>query len=173
MERQGKLGLASAYIDGYKWGLARDYDAFIGMDADFSHDPSYLPTILEGLERYDIVIGSRNVGGGRVEGWAWYRVFLSKGGSLYARTILGCPIRDLTGGYNGWTRKALETIGLDSIISTGYSFLLEMKHRAYRKGVSFKEFPIVFKDRMRGASKMSMAIFFESLTIVWKIRRSR
>ena len=127
--------------------------------------------MLKELDSHDVVIGSRNIKGGAVEGWSALRNFISKGGSLYSRMVLSCPIRDLTGGFNMWTRKALDRIGLDSIISKGYSFQIEMKYRAYKAGCSIKEIPIVFPDRQRGKSKMDKGIFTEALKAVWKIRK--
>jgi len=170
--REDKRGFASAYIDGFYWGLKRDYDCFLEMDADFSHDPKYITAMLEKIKTYDFVIGSRNVKGGRVEGWPFWRHILSKGGSFYSRFILGCPIKDLTGGFNMWRKETIEGIGLDTLISKGYSFLLEKKYRAYKKGYKYAETPILFKDRALGKSKMSKNIFFEALANVWKIRFS-
>ena len=170
LERAGKGGLATAYIDGFRWGLARAYTHFLEMDADFSHDPRHLPEIFAAGREYDVVIGSRNIPGGAVVGWSALRNFISKGGSLYSRLILWCPIRDLTGGFNLWSRRALDTIDLGKIVSRGYSFQLEMKYRAYRKGLAIREVPITFPDRTRGKSKMSRRIFIEALLKVWSLR---
>jgi dolichol-phosphate mannosyltransferase len=170
--RKGKEGFASAYIDGFIWGIEKKYDYFLEMDADFSHDPKYIMTMLKEIKNYDFVVGSRNAGG-RVEGWPFWRHILSKGGSFYSRLILACPIKDLTGGFNLWRRETIEGIELDKIISRGYSFLLEKKYRAYKKGYKYIEIPIVFKDREFGNSKMSKKIFFEAFINVWKIRLSR
>ncbi len=170
LHRPAKSGLATAYLQGFAWGLEREYTHFLEMDADFSHDPKYLPAIFEAGEVHEVVIGSRNIPGGSTAGWSWKRNLISKGGSLYARLILWCPIRDLTGGFNLWSRHALEAIKLDSIISRGYSFQLEMKYIAYRRGLSFKEIPILFTDRKYGQSKMSGSIFREALINVWKLR---
>ena len=172
LERSGKQGLGTAYLSAFDWGLSRSYDVFLGMDADFSHDPSYIPTMLKEIETHDVVIGSRNVPGGGVEGWGWLRNFISKGGSRYARTVLGCPVEDLTGGYNMWTKSALEKIDLSSVISRGFSFQVEMKFRAYTRGCRIKEIPIIFVDRKLGKSKMSKKIFMEALVNVWKIRKA-
>ena len=168
--RVNKRGFASAYIDGFAWGIERNYDYFLEMDADFSHDPKYIMTMLENILQYDFIIGSRNIKGGVVEGWPVWRHILSKGGSLYSRLILWCPINDLTGGYNMWRRETIMGIELEKMISKGYSFLLEKKYRAYKKGYKYLEIPILFKDRVFGNSKMSKKIFFEALMNVWKIK---
>jgi dolichol-phosphate mannosyltransferase len=170
LERPAKSGLASAYLEGFAWGLARDFDYFMEMDADSSHRPIHLHQMLDIAEDYDFVIGSRNIPGGAVVGWSGVRNFISKGGSLYSRLVLHCPIRDLTGGFNLWSRHALETIGLDNIISRGYLFQIEMKYRAYRKGLTWTEVPIIFHERALGKSKMSKRIFFEALLKIWKLR---
>ncbi|MBE7708434.1 MAG: polyprenol monophosphomannose synthase [Cyanobacteria bacterium SIG27] len=170
LQRGGKYGLASAYIDGFKYGADLGYKAFIQMDADFSHNPDYLPLMLEKIQENDVVIGSRNVKGGKVIGWNLLRYLVSKGGSLYSRIILKCPIMDLTGGFNAWRLDILNKIGLNNIISKGYSFQIEMKYRAYVLGAQIAEFPIVFEDRKFGKSKMNKRIFFEALLNVIKIR---
>lgn len=170
LRREGKGGLASAYIAGFRWGMARGFDAFLEMDADFSHKPEYLPEMFAKIAEYDVVIGSRNVSGGGVENWSLLRKLISRGGSLYARTLLHCPVADLTGGFNMWRKSALEAIDLDSIISRGYSFQVEMKYRAYRHGCRIVEFPILFPDRKAGTSKMSGAIFREALRNIWRLR---
>ena len=171
LERTGKQGLAGAYIAGFSWGIqGGGFDVLCEMDADFSHKPEYLPKLYDAILTHDVAIGSRNVAGGSVEGWSCVRNFISKGGSLYARAILGCPIKDLTGGFNMWRRSALEKIGLDSIISKGYAFQIEMKYRAYRSGCSVQEIPIVFPDRTAGVSKMSGGIFFEAVRAVFRIK---
>jgi dolichol-phosphate mannosyltransferase len=171
MHRAGKLGLATAYIQAFEKGMAEGYDRFFQMDADGSHDVKYLPDMVRALDDgADLVIGSRNIPGGGVEGWGPGRHFISKGGSFYARTILGLEIRDVTAGYNGFTRKALETIDLATIESNGYSFQIEMKFRAIRRGLRVKEVPIVFVDRTVGKSKMSRKIFVEAMGKVWSLR---
>jgi putative flippase GtrA len=141
------------------------------MDADFSHDPKYIPEMIREIQTHDVVVGSRYVKDGGVEGWSILRKCISKGGSLYSHVILGCPINDLTGGFNMWTKTALEKINLQKIISKGYSFQIEMKYRAYTAGCSVKEIPIVFADRKRGQSKMSKKIFLEALVNIWKIKK--
>jgi dolichol-phosphate mannosyltransferase len=171
MHRAGKLGLGTAYVDAFTRGLADGYDRFFEMDADLSHDVRYLPDFVAALdEGYDLVIGSRNIPGGSVEGWGVGRHVISKGGSLYSRTILGLPVRDLTSGYRAFTRRALEAIGLEHVHSNGYSFQIEMAYRAVRRGMRVKEVPIVFVDRTLGRSKMSRRIFAEAVVMVWKLR---
>ncbi len=171
IHRPGKLGLGTAYVDAFRWGLARGYDRFFEMDADLSHDPNDLPKMVRALDDgADIVIGSRNVRGGGVEGWGPGRNVLSKGGSLYARTVLGLHVRDLTAGYKGFTRRALEAIGLEHIRSNGYSFQIEMTYRAHLRGMKIVEVPVVFVDRRVGHSKMNRRIFMEAVSVVWKLR---
>lgn len=170
IERNGKLGLGTAYIEGFKWGLKNGYDYLIEMDADFSHDPVYLLDMIDFSSKYDFVIGSRYVKGGGVEGWGFLRKFISNGGSLYSRIILNCPIKDFTGGFNLWSKTVLKSINLDNIFSNGYSFQIELKYRSFKKGFKFYEFPIVFKDRTFGKSKMSKKIFIEAVFNVWKFR---
>lgn len=173
LHRRGKLGLGTAYIDAFKLGLAADYTSFFEMDADLSHDPKYLPDFFRALESgADIVIGSRNVAGGGVEGWGLGRHVLSKGGSLYSRAILGIGVRDLTSGYKAFSRRALEIIDLGAVHSNGYSFQIEMTYRALRAGLRVEEVPIVFVDRRVGQSKMSRRVFAEAVGMVWKLRLS-
>lgn len=170
LKRSAKMGLASAYIDGFKFGFEKGFSEFIQMDADFSHNPKYLTLMFENLKENDVVIASRNIKGGSTVGWSLLRTLISKGGSLYSRVVLGCNIKDLTGGFNGWKREILEKINLDKIISKGYSFQIEMKYKAHKNKAKIVEFPIVFVDRKFGQSKMSKAIFFEALLNVIKIR---
>jgi dolichol-phosphate mannosyltransferase len=174
MHRAGKLGLGTAYIEGFQWGLARDYEYLFEMDADGSHDPQYLPTMLSLAEDgADLVVGSRYVPGGGTANWGLGRKIISRGGGLYARTILGVDVRDLTAGFICWRRAALEAIDLATITSNGYSFQIEMKYRALRRGLRLVETPIVFVDRRVGQSKMSRAIFLEALLKVWSLRFKR
>jgi dolichol-phosphate mannosyltransferase len=170
LNRPGKQGLAAAYLAAFEWGLAEGCDVFLEMDADFSHNPAYIPAMLGEIQARDVVIGSRNIKGGGVEGWTFFRNAISKGGSFYSRAVLGCPIKDLTGGFNMWTKAALEKIGLGNIISKGYLFQAEMKYRAYIAGCPIKEIPIIFSDRKRGVSKMSRKIIIEALINIWKIK---
>lgn len=174
MHRAGKLGLGTAYIEGFQWGLARDYDYLFEMDADGSHDPKYLPTMLALAEDgADVVVGSRYVPGGGTANWGLGRRIISRGGGLYARTVLGVDVRDLTAGFICWRRSALEAIDLQTITSNGYSFQIEMKYRALQRGLRLVETPIVFEDRRVGQSKMSRAIFVEALLKVWALRLGR
>jgi len=170
LHRPGKQGLGRAYIDGFKWALQRDYKYIFEMDADFSHQPRYLPDFLREIKSADVVLGSRWVAGGGVENWSLSRKFISRGGSLYARTILGLGVKDLTGGFKCFRREVLQAIDLDSIQAAGYGFQIEMTFRCARKGFKIKETPIVFPDRKRGKSKMSKKIMIEALGMVWKLR---
>lgn len=169
--RAGKLGLGTAYLEGFRWALGEGYDIIFEMDADLSHDAAYLPSFCQELERgADLVIGSRNVPGGGVTGWGFLRHFISKGGSLYSRTILGLPIRDLTSGYKAFRAEVLRELDLDAIRSTGYSFQIELTYRAALLGFRIKEVPIHFVDRKVGHSKMSSGIFGEAVGMIWKLR---
>ncbi len=171
MHRPGKLGLGTAYVQAFERGLGEGYRQFFEMDADLSHDPNYLPDFFRAFERgADVVVGSRNVPGGGVEGWGLGRHVLSKGGSIYSRLILGVGVRDLTTGYKAFSRHALELIDLPSIRSNGYSFQIETTFRALRKGLRIEEVPIVFVDRRAGESKMNRRIFAEAVVMVWKLR---
>ena len=171
LHRSGPRGLGRAYVDGFRWGLARDFAIFFEMDADLSHDPAHLPALLAAFDRgADVVVGSRNVPGGQVRGWGPGRHLLSRGGSLYSRGILGLPLRDLTTGYKGYTRRALRALEIDSLRSDGYAFQIETTHRAVRRGLVVEEIPIVFVDRRAGRSKMSRSIFLEAIFFVWKLR---
>lgn len=170
LSRAGKLGLGTAYIAGFKYALEHDFEYIFEMDADFSHDPCYLPDFLDAIKGADLVLGSRYVPGGGVENWPFYRKMISIGGSLYSRTLLSVPYRDLTGGFKCFKRSTLEAIALDDVHSEGYSFQIEMTYRVHKKGLKIKEIPIVFKDRLEGKSKMSWTIFFEAIIRVWHIR---
>lgn len=168
IHRKGKLGLGTAYIEGFKWGLQNGFDIFISQDADFSHNPIYIKDMLNLIEKgNDLVIGSRYVKGGSVVNWGLIRRFISKGGSLYSRIFLFTNIKDLTGGYNCYTRKSLEKINLDTIISNGYCFQIEMKFRNVLAKLNIKETPIIFEDRRVGKSKMSKKIFIEAMINVF------
>ena len=171
MHRAGKLGLGTAYIQAFRKGIDEGYERFFEMDADLSHNPKYLPEFVSALDNgADVVIGSRNIPGGGVEGWGPGRHVISKGGSLYARTILGIKVRDLTSGYKAFSRRALEAIDFESVRSAGYSFQIEMTYRAYLRGMNIKEVPIIFVDRTLGKSKMSRKIFVEAMGVIWKLR---
>lgn len=164
--RPGKRGLGTAYLDGFRWGLARGYEALVQMDADFSHDPERVPALLRALEQSDLAIGSRYARGGGTRNWGLGRRILSRGGSFYARILLGLPVRDVTGGFKAWRAETLRRLGLDFVRSNGYCFQVEMTHRAFRSGARISEVPIVFEDRRVGQSKMSGAIFIEA---VWRV----
>jgi dolichol-phosphate mannosyltransferase len=163
LHRAAKQGLGRAYLDAFDWALERDYSRVVEFDADFSHDPAYLPEMIERLERADVVVGSRRVRGGGVENWPAFRRLISWMGSVYARLVLGVGIRDLTGGFNGFNRDALERIGLEEIRSSGYAFQIELKHRAVLAGLGVEEMPIVFRDREEGISKMNGGIMAEAM----------
>ncbi len=170
LHRAGKEGLGKAYLAGFKWALERDYTHVFEMDADFSHDPATLPRFLEAAEHADVVLGSRWVEGGGTVGWPLRRQLLSKGGSLYARTVLGVDIRDLTGGFKCFHRRVLAAMDLDAVQTRGYGFQIELTWRALRQGFKVVEIPIRFADRVAGQSKMSMRIMSEAFTMVWKLR---
>ncbi len=170
LEREGKLGLGTAYIAGFRWALRRDYTHIFEMDADFSHHPAALPRMLQASRQADLVIGSRYVPGGRTVNWSPVRKLISRGGSLYARTILGLPVRDLTGGFKCFRRHVLESIDLDTIESTGYAFQIELTYRAAMSRFRIVEIPITFAERLHGTSKMSSTIFFEAMYRVAQLR---
>lgn len=171
LARAGKMGLGSAYIAGFRRALAEGAAYIFEMDADFSHDPSYLPQLLEAAERhYDLVLGSRYVKGGGTTDWGLVRQLISRGGNLYAGLILGIPIADSTAGFRCYRRVVLETLNLDAIRSNGYAFQIEMVYRTIRAGFRVGEIPIIFPDRRVGQSKMSRRIVFEALINVWLLR---
>lgn len=170
LHRTSKDGLGRAYLAGFAWALDRDYSKILEMDADFSHQPRYLPAIIDGLDQHDVVVGSRYVAGGGTEDWGLARRMLSRGGGLYARTILGMETRDLTAGFVGWCREVLEGLDLSGIEASGYVFQIEMKYRAHQAGFTIHETPITFPDRKAGESKMTADIALEAVTRVWKIR---
>ncbi len=170
LARPGKQGLGKAYLAGFNWGLEQPYTHFVEMDADFSHRPVDLRRIIARGQNQDVVVGSRYVPGGQVVNWGLLRKIISQGGSLYSRLILGYPLRDWTGGFNLWSRRALTSIDLKAIRSEGYSFQIEMKYRALRAGIEVVEEPITFEDRRIGHSKMSSRIVIEAFYRVWSIR---
>lgn len=171
LHREKKQGLGRAYLHAFRWALEHGYQYIIEMDADFSHDPRYLPGLLDtAMGGADIALGSRYVEGGGTVNWGVGRQLISQGGSLYARTILGVKIRDLTGGFKCFNRRVLEAIDLDAVQSSGYAFQIELTYRALKKGFTVKEIPIVFEDRRVGQSKMSKKIFAEAVRMVWKLR---
>jgi dolichol-phosphate mannosyltransferase len=174
LHREKKEGLGRAYVAGFNWGLARDYDVLFEMDCDFSHDPAHLSQFMLEIENgADLVLGSRNIKGGGTRNWSLLRQVISKGGSLYAQTILFVPYRDLTSGFKAFRRKVLESLDLDSIGSNGYSFQIEVTYRAHQLGFKIKETPIIFVDRRVGQSKMHGRIVAEAMAVVWKIRFSK
>lgn len=172
LHRKGKEGLGKAYLAGFRWALERDYDLVLEMDADFSHHPRYLPAMLAAADRADLVLGSRYVSGGGTVNWSPVRKAISRGGSLYARLLLGVDVRDLTGGFKCFRREVLEAIELDTVECSGYAFQIELTYRAHRRGFRITEIPIVFEDRRVGASKMSRRIVLEAIGKVWSIRAS-
>lgn len=170
MHRAGKLGLGTAYIAGFKYAIEHGYDAAFEMDADFSHNPQYLPDFLQKIRNAHLVIGSRYISGGGTPDWSLLRRFISGGGNIYTRILLGSKIHDWTAGFRCYRREALEAIDLDSVRSQGYAFQVEMAYRVLRKGFRVEETPIVFKDRRVGTSKMSRKIFIEGFTYVLHAR---
>ncbi|MEO8288883.1 MAG: polyprenol monophosphomannose synthase [Chloroflexota bacterium] len=174
LHRAKKEGLGRAYTDGFKWGLAHNYDVLFEMDADFSHNPAHLAQFMREIENgADLVLGSRNIKGGGTRNWSILRQLISKGGSLYAQTILFSPYRDLTSGFKAFRREVLESLDLDKIRSNGYSFQIEVTHRAHQMGYKIKETPIIFYDRKVGTSKMNTRIVLEAMAVVWRIRLSK
>ncbi len=173
LHRAGKEGLGRAYLHGFRWALDHPhrFTHVLQMDADGSHDACFLPDLLTACDRgADLALGSRWVPGGGVVNWGLHRKLISRGGSFYARTILGVPIRDLTGGFKCFTRRVLETLPLDRIRAVGYGFQIEVTYRVLQLGFVVVEVPIVFPDRVRGTSKMSARIFAEGLVSVWRLR---
>lgn len=174
LHRAAKEGLGRAYLAGFEWALARDYAYVFEMDADLSHPAEALPRMIEAAQAgADLVLGSRWVAGGGVVGWPLKRKILSRGGSLYARLILGAPVRDLTGGFKCFKRETLLALDLDQVETVGYGFQIELTWRALRKKLRVVEVPITFVDRVAGQSKMSASIFTEALFLVWRLRFSR
>ena len=181
LKRTQKEGLRKAYIAGFQWGLKRNYDVLIQMDADFSHQPHELPLLLDAIKNgADVAIGSRYINGVRVLGWDMRRLIISIGGNLYAFFLTRVPIMDLTGGFNAWKREVLEKIEFKNIKSEGYAFQIELKFLAYYKGFKLQEVPIVFRERSNGETKMSKKIVREAVfkcmhlglkVLWWKIRR--
>jgi dolichol-phosphate mannosyltransferase len=171
LHRPTKQGLGRAYLDGFRWALARDYDYVLEMDCDFSHDPAAIPSLLAAAEAgADLVLGSRYCEGGRVENWGRARRLISSAGCLYARTLLGVGVRDLTGGFKCFRRAVLEAIELDAVDAQGYQFQIEMTYRAILLGFIVQEVPITFADRVAGGSKMSRSIVYEAMRRVPLLR---
>lgn len=170
LHRTEKAGLGQAYIAGFGWALEHDYERIVEMDADFSHQPKYLPEMIGQLDNFDVCVGSRYVAGGGTEDWGLLRKVISRGGGLYSRTILGIDVQDLTAGFVAWRAEVLESLDLSDVEASGYVFQIEMKYRAHKKGYRIVEIPIVFPDRIAGESKMTPDIAAEALWRVWKIR---
>lgn len=170
MKRPGKMGLGTAYCDGFKYCLDNGFDAIFEMDADFSHDPKELPNFLKELENYDLVLGSRYIKGVNVVNWPLSRLLLSYGANLYTQIITGLPVKDATGGFKCFRADILKKIDLNKIHSNGYGFQIEMTYRLWKKGAKIKEIPIIFIDRMNGVSKMNKKIIYEAIFLVWKLK---
>lgn len=171
VHRKGKQGLGRAYLAGFRHGLSRGYGILFEMDADFSHPPESLPKLIAALDDADVALGSRYVDGRvTVVNWPMSRLLISYFGSLYARVITGMPVRDATGGFNGWRRHVLERVGLDRVRSNGYAFQIELKYRAWRAGFRLREVPILFTERDTVESKMSKRILREAVWRVWSLR---
>jgi dolichol-phosphate mannosyltransferase len=164
LHRSGKLGLGTAYREGFAWGRAGGYDVLCEMDADLSHDPADLPRLITALEGADVVVGSRYTAGGGTVGWPWHRHALSVAGSLYVRILTGCPVRDATAGFRAYSASVIDKIDVpDAIHSEGYAFQIEVLLRAWNAGFRVVEVPITFTERVEGVSKMSRRIVFEAL----------
>ncbi|UCG60925.1 MAG: polyprenol monophosphomannose synthase [Candidatus Zixiibacteriota bacterium] len=170
MHRSQKDGLGKAYIAGFHWAIEQEYDFVFEMDADFSHGPEYIKDFLREIQNYDLVLGSRYISGVNVINWPMSRLLLSYFANVYTRIITGLPVRDATGGFKCFRRKVLETIDLDAVNSSGYSFQIEMSMRAWKKGFKIHEIPIIFVDRIAGSSKMSKKIMREAIWMVWWLR---
>lgn len=169
-ERPGKMGLGSAYVQGFRKALELGADYVMEMDADYSHDPKYLPDFLRLIEAADVVIGSRYLHGVNVINWPISRLILSYGANKYTRIVTGMPILDATGGFKCFRREVLEAIAFESAKSDGYSFQIELNFRCWKKGFRIREIPIVFVDRHSGSSKMSKRIIWEAVWMVWRLR---
>lgn len=170
IERPKKMGLGSAYVQGFKYALNNDYDYVLEMDADFSHNPADIPRLLEAAKKYDVVIGSRYCQGVNIINWPFRRLLISYFASKYVRIITGMPIKDPTSGFKCFRRRVLEAIDLNSILSDGYAFQIEMNFRAWVKGFTIYEIPIVFTERRDGVSKMSRQIVWEAAWMVWRLQ---
>jgi dolichol-phosphate mannosyltransferase len=168
LHRPSKMGLGTAYIQGFEWALQRDYQYVLQMDCDFSHHPRYLPTHLEKIATADVVIGSRYVPGGGTVNWGWLRQFISAGGNLFARTLLRLDIRDCTGGFRCYRREVIQEIPWDQVCLKGYGFLIGTIYQVQHLGYTITEFPIIFEDRRTGQSKMSFRIMVEAFFYVMR-----
>lgn len=170
LEREGKLGLGTAYITGFQYALDNDFEIVVQMDADMSHDPNDVPRLIEALGESDVVIGSRYCDGVSVVRWPIRRLILSYGANLYSRIVTGLPVKDATGGFKCWRRDALESLDFEDVRSQGYSFQIEMTFRAWLKGFRIQEISIIFIDRTIGESKMNKSIMFEAVFMVWRLK---
>ncbi len=170
LHRKTNRGLGPSYIDGFLWAIEKEYDTIFEMDADFSHQPKYLPTFLEKIQSYDIVLGCRYIEDGGVEGWATHRQWLSILGNQYAKGLLNMKLQDMTGGFKCFRRSALEKLPLHEIRSTGYIFQVEVTQLSHLMGLSIMEIPIVFLEREEGVSKMSWEICWEAMVGMWRLR---
>lgn len=173
LHRPEKMGLGSAYVQGFKHALGMPVDLIIQMDADFSHDPDVIPDLVAGAADHDVIVGSRYITGANVVNWPLRRLFLSYFANVYTHIITGLPLRDSTGGFKCFRRNVLESIDLDAIRSDGYSFQIEVNFRCWRKGFTLREIPIIFVDRHSGTSKMSRRIVWEATWMVWRLRLDR
>lgn len=170
LERQGKLGLGTAYIKGFRWALENNFEAVITMDCDFSHEPEAIPSFTEKMGDYDLAVGSRYIGGIRIMNWPMQRLLLSYFASIYAKIITGIPFSDSTGGFNCYSAKALRSLNLDKVFSIGYAFQIELKYKVWSQGLPCLEVPITFYERTNGKSKMSKKIVLEAVINVFRLR---
>lgn len=170
IQREGKLGLGTAYVEGFKFAIEKSFDYIFEMDADLSHDPAEIPKFLKKAEHYDLVIGSRYITGVNVINWPLSRLLLSLGANWYTRVITGMPIRDCTSGFKCFRRGVLESIDLENIHSDGYSFQIEINYKVWKKNYKICEIPIIFVDREKGNSKMSRKVMREAAWMVWRLR---
>jgi len=170
IEREGKMGLGTAYLAGFKYAIEKGYDYIMEMDADFSHNPEEIPNFLKYIQEYDVVLGSRYIKGVNVVNWPLKRLLLSYFANLYTRIITGMDVKDATGGFKCFRATALSKINFDEVKSNGYSFQIEMTYRLWKKGAKVKEIPIIFVDRLEGESKMSKKIVYEAIFMVWKLK---
>jgi dolichol-phosphate mannosyltransferase len=170
LQRPGKMGLGSAYRDGFRYALEHGAEYIFEMDADFSHDPDAIGEFLKEAEHYDVVLGSRYLHGVTVVNWPLSRLILSYSANVYSRIVTGLPLRDATGGFKCFRRRALESVRLDLVKSDGYAFQIEMSFKCWKKGFRIKEIPIIFVDRRAGVSKMNRRIVWEAAWMVWRLR---
>ena len=173
LHRLNNRGLGKAYLEAFAYVLTTDVEQIVTMDADFSHDPKYIPDLIKYVKDFDVIIGSRYLHGINVLNWSLPRLILSVSANKYVKTITGLPIKDCTSGFGCYKRQILEQLELKAIHSEGYAFLVELKYKAFLKGFSFKEVPIVFTERKKGKSKMSRRVILEAAFIPWKLRLTR